>query len=221
MPSFTGEEATNYDERIKRLVPGYDLLHQLTAAQCQVQLQADAKVLVVGAGTGSEIVNIALANPHMQFVAQDTSQDMLNIAQARFEEAGISDRVTCSCTELTALEGSFDAALCLLVMHFVADDGGKFALLQSIRAHLKGGAWLWLADLMQPLTPFERDAQFKVCEQLGLSEAGVQRTKGAFEHEFYALNRMRLAELLEQTEFGAAHCYFKALSFTGFAIRCQ
>jgi tRNA (cmo5U34)-methyltransferase len=33
MPTFTGEQATQYDSRITRLVPGYELLHQLTNAQ--------------------------------------------------------------------------------------------------------------------------------------------------------------------------------------------
>ncbi|MEO2279846.1 class I SAM-dependent methyltransferase [Pseudoalteromonas pernae] len=221
MPSFKGDEATNYDERIERLVPGYELLHQLTFAQCQVQLEADAKVLVVGAGTGKEVIALAQANPNMHFVAQDISEDMLAIAQQRFDQAGIANRVQIHCGDLNALEGQFDAALCLLVMHFVPDDGSKAKLLQAIRNQLVSGAWLWIADLMKPETPFERDAQFKVCQQLGLTDIGVERTLAAFEREFFALDRMRFAELLEYNGFGVAHCYFKALSFTGFVVRCQ
>ncbi len=221
MPSFQGEEAVNYDDRIERLVPGYELLHQLTVAQCQVQLKADAKVLVVGAGTGKEVVALAHANPAMQFVAQDISEDMLAVARQRFEQAGLTSRVQIHCGDLNALEGQYDAALCLLVLHFVPDDGSKAQLLQAIRRHLNGGAWLWIADLMQPETPFEREAQFNVCQQLGLTDVGVERTRVAFEREFFALDRMRFAELLERSDFGIAHCYFKAMSFAGFAVRCQ
>ncbi|WP_105188867.1 class I SAM-dependent methyltransferase [Pseudoalteromonas sp. T1lg48] len=221
MPSFLGEEASNYDQRIRRLVPGYDLLQQLTQAQCQAALEEDAQVLVVGAGTGTEVIALAMANPKMRFVAQDISADMLNIAKQGFEEAGISDRVQCHCGSVDELEGSFDAALCLLVLHFVEDNGDKADLLSAVRQRLKSGAWLWLADLMKPQTPFERDAQFIVCQQLGLTDIGVERTRHSFEHEFYALDRMRLAELLNQTGFGTAQCYFKALSFTGYVVRCQ
>ncbi|GAP73717.1 SAM-dependent methyltransferase [Pseudoalteromonas sp. SW0106-04] len=221
MPSFQGEEATNYDERISRLVPGYELLHQLTQAQCQAQLSSSASILVVGAGTGKEVVALAKANPNMHFVAQDISADMLAIAEQRFDEAGISARVTCHCGDVGQLQQQFDGALCLLVLHFLADNGDKAALLKSIRQQLAPQAWLWFADLMKPETQFERDAQFIVCQQLGLSDAGVERMRHNLEHEFYPLDRMRLADLLEQCGYGIARCYFKALGFTGYAIRCQ
>ncbi|WP_105265393.1 class I SAM-dependent methyltransferase [Pseudoalteromonas sp. T1lg76] len=221
MPSFLGDEATHYDQRIHRLVPGYDLLQQLTQAQCQAALSEDAEVLVVGVGTGSEILALAKAKPKMRFVVQDISADMLSLAQKSFERAGISDRVQCHCGSVAEIEGNFDAALCLLVLHFVADNGDKADLLSAVRQRLKPSAWLWLADLMKPQTPFELDAQFVVCQQLGLTDIGVKRTRHSFEHEFYPLDRIRLAELLDQTGFGTAQCYFKALGFTGYAIRCQ
>ncbi|MFY8274887.1 class I SAM-dependent methyltransferase [Pseudoalteromonas sp. SSDWG2] len=221
MPTFTGDEAIHYDSRIQRLVPGYELLHQLTRAQCQVQLKADAKVLVVGAGTGKEVLELAKENPQMQFVAQDISRDMLDIAQQRFNEAGVHSRVKCHLGSLEGLEGAFDGAICLLVMHFIADDGGKAQLLKHIRAHLHNNAWLWIADLMKPETQFERDAQFVVCQQLGLTDIGVERTRQSFATSFFALDRMRFAQLLDDSGFSVAHCYFKALSFAGYAISCE
>ena len=47
MPTFKGEEAQEYDNRITRLVPGYELLHQLTNAQLQTTLSDDAHILVI------------------------------------------------------------------------------------------------------------------------------------------------------------------------------
>ena len=94
MPTFTGEQATQYDSRITRLVPGYELLHQLTNAQLQATLSDNAHVLVVGAGTGKEVLALAALNPTWQFTAQDTSADMLAIAKQRFDEQGITSRVT-------------------------------------------------------------------------------------------------------------------------------
>ena len=85
MPTFKGEEAQEYDNRITRLVPGYELLHQLTNAQLKATLKDNAHILVVGAGTGKEILALAALNPTWQFTAQDTSSDMLAIAKQAFE----------------------------------------------------------------------------------------------------------------------------------------
>ena len=63
MPTFNHEEANHYDERILRLVPGYELLHQATAAQLATTLNDDACILVVGAGTGKEIIELAALKP--------------------------------------------------------------------------------------------------------------------------------------------------------------
>ncbi len=45
MPSFLGDEATHYDQRIHRLVPGYDLLQQLTQAHARRRLARTLKCL--------------------------------------------------------------------------------------------------------------------------------------------------------------------------------
>ncbi|MNH01657.1 hypothetical protein D3C79_608800 [compost metagenome] len=49
---FAGEGAQAYDERIPLLVPGYELLHQLSAAQLMTRLGQSARVLLVGVGPG-------------------------------------------------------------------------------------------------------------------------------------------------------------------------
>lgn len=218
MPTFTADEASNYDQRITRLVPGYELLHQTTAAQLTTTLPEAATVLIIGAGTGKEVCDLAKAQPNWQFIAQDISQDMLDIAHQRFAEQGISGRVSIHCGCPSELSQQADAALCLLVLHFVKDNGDKKALLQAVKSKLKKGAALYLADLMRPETAFERDAQFILCKELGLTDAGVERMRHNFEHEFYALDRMRLAELLSEVGFGTPKLYFKALGFSGYVV---
>ena len=221
MPDFKGEQASNYPERITKLVPGYELLHQLTIAQCQSVLAPDAQVLVVGAGTGKEVLSLAKACPQMRFVVQDTSQDMLDIAEQAFEQAGITQRIEVSNKPVSELNHTCDAALCLLVLHFVKDNGDKQDFLKAIRENLKTNAYLWLADLEVAQTSFERDSLLQVCKENGLSEQGADYISSAFESEFYAVNRMRLAELLEGADFTSAQPYFKALSFAGYVTRSR
>ena len=219
MPTFTGEQATHYDSRITRLVPGYELLHQLTNAQLLATLADNAHILVVGAGTGKEILALAALNPTWQFTAQDTSSDMLAIAKQAFEEHGIAKRVNVIEGELDKLSTKADAALCLLVMHFLKDDGSKKQLLKNIKANLNKGAHLYISDLMKPETDFEREAQITVCADLGLSDAGQAYTAQNLESEFYPLDRMRLSELLNECKYGIPKLYFKALGFSGYVVK--
>lgn len=219
MPTFTGEQATHYNDRITRLVPGYELLHQLTNAQLKATLKDNAHILVVGAGTGKEILALAALNPTWQFTAQDTSSDMLAIAKQAFEEHGISKRVIVIEGELDKLSTKADAALCLLVMHFLKDDGSKKQLLKNIKANLNKGANLFISDLMKPETDFEREAQITVCADLGLSDAGQAYTAQNLESEFYPLDRMRLSELLNECKYGIPKLYFKALGFSGYVVK--
>ncbi|TMP16520.1 class I SAM-dependent methyltransferase [Pseudoalteromonas sp. S2893] len=218
MPTFTGEQATHYNDRITRLVPGYELLHQLTNAQLKATLKDNAHILVVGAGTGKEILAIAALNPTWQFTAQDTSSDMLAIAKQAFEEHGIAKRVNVIEGELDKLSTKADAALCLLVMHFLKDDGSKKQLLKNIKANLNKGANLFISDLMKPETDFEREAQITVCADLGLSDAGQAYTAQNLDSEFYPLDRMRFSELLNECKYGIPKLYFKALGFSGYVV---
>ncbi|MCF6434504.1 class I SAM-dependent methyltransferase [Pseudoalteromonas sp. MMG022] len=221
MPTFQADEAQSYEQRITRLIPGYDLLHELTAAQLKTLLPDEATILVIGAGTGKDILALAQLNPHWRFIAQDISEDMLAIADQNFTNLGLSSRVTIVCGELEPNLGHIDAALCLLVMHFLPDNGDKQALLKTIRAQLPNRAPLFLADLMASETEFERESQLVACRELGLTEVGEQRMRHNLQHEFFALDRMRLAELLEHTGFGVPHYYFKALGFTGIVCRAE
>ncbi|MBQ4850374.1 class I SAM-dependent methyltransferase [Pseudoalteromonas sp. MMG012] len=219
MPHFQGDEAKRYDSNIIKLVPGYELLHQLTAAQLVTLLPDESTILVIGAGTGKDIIELAQHNDSWHFVAQDISCDMLNIAKLQLTHHGLASRVTFHYGALSVLDMPVDAAICLLVMHFLPDTGEKHALLKSIHRNLQPKAPLFLADLVSPETQFERESQLLMCRSLGLTEVGEQRMRHNLNHEFYPLERMRLAELLDQAAFSSANCYFKALGFSGFACR--
>lgn len=86
---FEGAGAQDYDGRIPLLVPGYELLHRLSAAQLMTRLGPGGRVLLVGVGTGSELLLLGRLCPHWQFVAQDISADMLAQARWRAEQAGM------------------------------------------------------------------------------------------------------------------------------------
>lgn len=219
MPSFLGDEAKKYDSRISRLVPGYSLLHQLTSAQLQTLLPDNATLLIIGAGTGKEVIELAALNESWQFIAQDISEDMLAIADQNFTNLGLSCRVDIYHGDLGKLTIKVDAAVCLLVTHFLPDNGEKLALFKSAANCLSNGAYLFLADLMHPESSFERESQLLMCRHLGLSEIAEQRMRYNLAHEFFPLSYQRLTQLLKEAGLSEPKEFFKSLGFTGYLCK--
>ncbi|CCQ10543.1 putative orphan protein [Pseudoalteromonas luteoviolacea B = ATCC 29581] len=215
MPTFTGDEALNYDQRIQRIIPGYSLLHDLVVAQLSALFEEEAKILIVGGGTGEEAIRLAKSNPKWHITLQDISSDMLDVAKQRIVDHRVSDQVSLCYDALQVGYRQYDAVVCLFVLHFLPDNGDKLSLLRKMCSHLKPRATLFLADLMIEHTGFEREAQLLACSALGLTQIGVDRMRRNLKSEFYPLDKMRLAELLEHSGFDVARPFFQSLGFVG------
>lgn len=118
--AFT-ETAKGYDERNRRLTPIADSMHFLIRLILK-DLPRKARVLCMGVGTGAEILSLAADFPGWTFVGVDPSRGMLEVCRQRLSEAGILDR--CELIEGYLDDApageTFDAALSILVGHFVA-----------------------------------------------------------------------------------------------------
>lgn len=121
---FDSETSVRYDTFVQRLIPDYVRLHELVVAQLGLALHDNARVLVVGAGTGTEVLALADFDDSWTFTAVEPSSAMVDVARARIDDAGLSDRVTFHVGTLDTLEDDqpFDAATAILVMHFMPPD---------------------------------------------------------------------------------------------------
>lgn len=158
---FDRRRAQNYDCQIRMVVPGYEVLHSTVCSILQLELREQAHLLIVGAGTGTEIVHLGEINQRWQFTGIDPSPDMIAVARQHVTERSLSKRVklhTGLAHELLESE-PYDAATLILVMHFVPDDGEKLRLLRDVYTRLKPGAPLILADLHGDITS-DRFARF-------------------------------------------------------------
>ena len=133
--------------RAGQMVVGRDALFLIVRALFENKLNEDAKILVVGSGWGDEIFLLGVPNPGWQFVGVDLSEAMLKLARARIARENLSNKVELHQSDVRELnDENFDAATCVLTLHFVPDDGAKLALLQAIRQRLKPGAPFYLVD---------------------------------------------------------------------------
>lgn len=137
-----------YDKSMRLYCGAYEEIFKITHSCLRARLPETARLLVVGAGTGMEICEFAPLNPGWSFCGVDPSADMLALAGRKLSERSLANHIELKKGYVDELEddAQFDGATCVLVMHFLKDDGSKRALLESIGRRLKRGAPLVLID---------------------------------------------------------------------------
>ena len=112
-----------YTEGPLRFVPGLDALHSMTGLLLAERVPAHARVLVLGAGGGIELRSLASTQPKWTFVGVDPAAAMLRLAERTVGRD--MDRVELIEGYIDdAPPGPFDAATCLLTLHFLPPPPG-------------------------------------------------------------------------------------------------
>lgn len=60
-----------YDLHIRKLIPGYEVVHQQIQALLKTYVKEHAHILIVGCGTGYELGYLLQLFPHWTFTATD------------------------------------------------------------------------------------------------------------------------------------------------------
>jgi tRNA (cmo5U34)-methyltransferase len=223
MAKFTQHWASDYDERIVRLIPGYGLLHEIASCVLAAQLQGvagEVDVLVAGAGTGRELDELAARDPAWRFTAVDSSQPMLDNAHARAVAGKYIDRVTFHAMDLQAYraEAPHAAAFGVLVMHFLSDDAGRAKFLQTLAQALQPGAPLLLFDYAGDVEAFHT-AYRQWAHVQGLDEDAVKTMFQRLSANFHPIDEVKLGALLAKAGFGEPTRFFQALGYSAYVVR--
>ncbi|CCG08871.1 class I SAM-dependent methyltransferase [Pararhodospirillum photometricum] len=208
-----------------RALPGYGLVHDIAATVLGSLLGPKARVLVVGAGTGTDILRLGGVHPGWRFVGVDPAADMLAVAPERFAaHPGLAERVQLVEGSVAALDPNaplFDAALCLLVTHFLPDTPqGKAALLRETARRLRPQAPLLLADFSAPYDGLPAPALLETAwvhwqRERDLSEEAIERGLAYAQRAIAPVTPARLAALLAETGFGPPQRVMQALHVHG------
>lgn len=127
-----------YAEGPRRFVPDFAALHRMTGILLAERVPDEAVILVLGAGGGLELKALAESCPKWRFVGVDPSKAMLDLAARTL--GPLADRVELIQGYIKdAPTGPFDAATCLLTMHFL-DANDRQRTGQALRDRLKPGA---------------------------------------------------------------------------------
>lgn len=142
--TFNSNMALAYETNTRISIPTYDAFFEMVQSYYRAQLgDKTASLLVIGAGGGHELSAWGPSNPKWTFTGVDPSKEMLKIAKNKTVELSLENRVIIiqgTIDDLPLSVSEFDAASCILVLHFIDDDQEKLKLLKTIKDHLKSRA---------------------------------------------------------------------------------
>lgn len=208
---------SDYARKTARLVPGWADLQKMADILVAERAPKNANVLVVGAGGGAELKAFAERHSTWRFVGVDPSKPMLELAAATL--GPLVDRTLLHHGYLdTAPGGPFDAATCLLTMHFVAVEDRR-AMLREIRYRLLPGAPFVMAHISFPQTNGERElwlsryAAFAVSS--GVDPTDACNAASAIGARLPILSPEQEEALLAEAGFTGAGLFYVGLAFRG------
>ncbi|RXF73313.1 class I SAM-dependent methyltransferase [Hansschlegelia zhihuaiae] len=222
MSDFNDPDAVaRYAEAPRRLVPGFADMQRMALLLLSEQAPPDARVLVIGAGGGLELKAFAEARPAWRFDGVDPSAQMLHLARATL--GPLVARVTLHKGEVeVAPDGPFDAASCLLTMHFIPVDGRR-RLLAEVRRRLRPGAPFVVAHHSIPASRDERRrwlsryAAFAVSS--GVDAAAAEKAYEAIGEGLPVLAPEEDEALLREAGFAAIGLFYAGFTFRGWVAR--
>ncbi|MDM5250910.1 MULTISPECIES: class I SAM-dependent methyltransferase [unclassified Lysinibacillus] len=217
---FNNTLANEYEKGIRRTLPSYDAMLRLTQTFYQSTLPEKADFLIVGSGSGNEILQLAEKRAHWSFVGIDPSSAMLQIAEERLKPLPNNMSLHQGTILDTLLPSvKFDAASCILVLHFINDHQEKLATLKEIANNLKPGAPFVLVSKYGQLGSLETELQFDLWRAYWLQHTKLSPSEVAeMEKSIRSLSFMReedILSLLQQAGFTRSSRFFATTLFGG------
>lgn len=215
------ETVARYADGPHRFVPGFEALHRMTAILLAETAPPDAHVLVLGAGGGLELDALAKAQPGWTFVGVDPAGAMLREAERLLGPA--RDRVTLVEGYIDdAPAGPFDAATCLLTLHFLAA-AERERTVRAIHERLRPGAPFVAAHASFPQGVgarrrwLDRYEAYAVASGVDPEQAG--KARAAVDAHLPALDPRDDELILRAGGFSEVEVFFAAFTWRGWVAR--
>ena len=211
------DAVARYTDGPRRLVPGHDSLLVMTDLLLAEKLADQGRVFVLGAGGGMEMAHFARNHPGWRFVGVDPSAAMLELAVKTMGPTAERAELICGYVD-DAPMGPFDAATCLLTLHFIPAVE-RLATLKAIRARLRSGAPFVCAhhsvpdDADQRALWFTRFAAF--AERSGVPPETARNAGARIGAALPILSPAEDGSLLYAAGFAKVQQFYAAFTFRG------
>lgn len=219
---FSEKLATVYDERIREIIPGYEVMHKITQHLLEENTKRKATILIAGVGTGHETIAYAQSRPEWKIVGFDPSKEMITAAREKINPLEIQNSITLiqGTIEDIRQDSPFDGAASILVMQFLPDNGEKQKYLHEISKRLHVGAKIIIIDLEG--IKYSEDYNI-LLSAWKAHQSATRKNKKQIDRDFDHVDKNlefvpeeRLRELLKNAGFSNIHKFYKSLLFGGY-----
>ncbi len=218
MSSFSDPKAiADYAERARQLVPGLNDLQRMAGLLMAERTPPGGRVLVVGAGGGMELKSFAQSFPGWQFDGVDPSAEMLSLAKTTLGPLASRVHLHQGYVEAAPM-GPFDAASCLLTLHFTTE-AERLRTLSEIHARLKPGGVFVAMHFSISRDDAERDlwlsryAAFAISS--GVDPEKARTTAAMLGKQLPILAPEQDEELMRKAGFSDIKLFYVAMAFRG------
>lgn len=207
----------HYDVHIRKLIPGYEVVHQQIQALLKTYVNEHAHILIVGCGTGYELGYLLQLFPHWTFTATELSTTMLDKAKHYIQPLNAQHRVEFVLGDVQNLkiDQHYDAALSVLVTHFVKYSE-KSDFFSAVYSRLKHQGVFLTFDLIKINTAQESETLKNICEGNGLSAVQAEAMINRLAVDFYPISEAETVENLKLTGFDLVQRFTQILAYQGF-----
>ncbi len=211
------QAVARYVEGPPRMVPGFADLQRMAMILLAERAPDSAQVLVLGAGGGLEIKAFAEAQPSWSFDGVDPSAAMLDLARKTLGEFSARTRLHQGLIDV-APEGPFDAATCLLTLHFIEREERRRTL-KEVRRRLRPGAPFVIAHFSFPQGIDEREvwlaryAAFVIAS--GIEPSMAKNAQAGISARLPILAPEDDEQLLRDAGFNGISLFYMGLAFRG------
>lgn len=213
---FSSKMAAKYSSFIRKSIPAYDDMHQMAASIIRCRAPEDARVLVVGAGDGQELLCLKKTGLSFRVTGVDPSEEMLGVARTRLAEHGFKADLHAGPLSTLGETAPFDAATAVLVMHFVEGIEGKLNFLREIAERLKPNGVYLHVELCREID-FEDDwNRFQLDKGRGEEELREHNLRRA--NSIFTVSPETTEGLFVRAGFEKATTFFKAFNFHGWVM---
>ena len=209
------QQAASYDSQWAKTAPIRHCLHLLLDSLF-AGLPADARILCVGVGTGTEMAHLALRNPGWRFTAVEPSAAMLEVCRQRAEREGFAARCDFHEGYLESLPATeaYDAATCFLVSQFILEPQARSAFFAEIAERLRPGGLLASSDLAADVNSAEYEvllaAWMNMMAAAEVSPEAMARMRQAYARDVGVLSPQRTAAIIAAGGFALPVPFFQA-----------
>lgn len=216
-PFSDAQAVARYTEGPPRIVPGFADMQRMTTLLLAERVPENGSVLVAGAGGGMELKSFAQAHPDWTFDGVDPSAEMIQLAAQTLGPLASSVRLHQGEIDV-APDGPFDAATCLLTMHFIKP-AERRRIATEIRRRLRPGAPFVVVHMSFPQHEEERSrwlsryASFAMSS--GVEPQNAETARAAIESQLPLLTPEKDEAILYEAGFSNISLFYAGFIFRG------